>query len=563
MAAAVSSRAPTDEPAETTSTSHAVTNPRPPSEKGQTPFEVEGCAERSGERLAVVRHDAGEARLAAGLADERGQSGGGGVADLADFERRTLAAGTSSSPVETIATWGRACTGISAIPAAASIPRSCARNGGPAGTSSSPGAASSSARTIPSPGVTGRSTSSNSGVAAWVCSILRTASAPGGSGAPVAIATAVPGAHLDLGRPPHPHLAGEVQVAREPLGGAVGVGGADREAVDRRAREAGQRVRRRDRLGGDATERLVERDRLDGRAPLGPEAGQRLRDRLDGEELAPLARGHVRRIVAVGVVWSGGRAGRGCGRAAVPPRFRPSTLIAGPRATWPEAADRGQAHRLLELDDPVVHVLGARRPTRAARSGSCAPSSIPRGTARTSRTTRSGRSAGRSWPRRAGRCPRRSPRPRPSPASSPPSRAGRSRAGRRARPGPRKFDDAPPGWNASSSRPSLTPPASSISSRAVVPIGTQYTSGFSTWPETAKNFSPGPVVHALRLPPLRAALGDHRHVRERLDRVHQRRLAPQPGDARERAACCAARRGGPPCTRSAPTPRRGCSRRAR
>jgi hypothetical protein len=26
----------------------------------------------------------------------------------------------------------------------------------------------------------------------------------------------------------------------------------------------------------------------------------------------------------------------------------------------------------------------------------------------------------------------------------------------------------------------------------VVPIGTQYTSGFSTWPDTAKNFSPVP-----------------------------------------------------------------------
>ena len=40
-------------------------------------------------------------------------------------------------------------------------------------------------------------------------------------------------------------------------------------------------------------------------------------------------------------------------------------------------------------------------------------------------------------------------------------------------PGPRKFDDAPPGWIAPSGRPPSTPPASSSSCRAVVPIGTQ------------------------------------------------------------------------------------------
>ncbi len=53
-----------------------------------------------------------------------------------------------------------------------------------------------------------------------------------------------------------------------------------------------------------------------------------------------------------------------------------------------------------------------------------------------------------------------------------------------------KFEDAPPGWMAPSVLPSDTPPARSSSSRAVVPIGTQYTPGRSTWPETAKNFSP-------------------------------------------------------------------------
>ena len=53
-----------------------------------------------------------------------------------------------------------------------------------------------------------------------------------------------------------------------------------------------------------------------------------------------------------------------------------------------------------------------------------------------------------------------------------------------------KLEEAPPGWMAPSGRPPDTPPARSSSSRAVVPIGTQYTPGRSTWPETAKNFSP-------------------------------------------------------------------------
>ena len=56
--------------------------------------------------------------------------------------------------------------------------------------------------------------------------------------------------------------------------------------------------------------------------------------------------------------------------------------------------------------------------------------------------------------------------------------------------GPMKFDDAPPGCTAPTFRPPLTPPASSITSRTVVPIGTQYTSGRSTCPDTAKNFHP-------------------------------------------------------------------------
>jgi hypothetical protein len=53
-----------------------------------------------------------------------------------------------------------------------------------------------------------------------------------------------------------------------------------------------------------------------------------------------------------------------------------------------------------------------------------------------------------------------------------------------------KLDDAPPGCTAPTAAPSSTPPAVSINSRTVVPIGTQYTPGFCTCPETAKNFQP-------------------------------------------------------------------------
>ena len=39
--------------------------------------------------------------------------------------------------------------------------------------------------------------------------------------------------------------------------------------------------------------------------------------------------------------------------------------------------------------------------------------------------------------------------------------------------GPREFDEAPPGWMASSPTPPCTPPASATSSPRVVPIGRQ------------------------------------------------------------------------------------------
>jgi hypothetical protein len=62
--------------------------------------------------------------------------------------------------------------------------------------------ASSSARTMPSPGATGRTTSIVPGIAWAVYSIITTASAPGGSAPPVGMDTAQPGATLRSGSVP-------------------------------------------------------------------------------------------------------------------------------------------------------------------------------------------------------------------------------------------------------------------------------------------------------------------------------------------------------------------------
>ena len=61
----------------------------------------------------------------------------------------------------------------------------------------------------------------------------------------------------------------------------------------------------------------------------------------------------------------------------------------------------------------------------------------------------------------------------PEPSIDPASGSEPKSSGTSSGPGPRKFDEAPPGWMAPSRRPPATPPASSSSCRAVVPIGTQ------------------------------------------------------------------------------------------
>ena len=103
-----------------------------------------------------------------------------------------VSGGTTSSPVETIATRGRACTATEVTPAAARNPSWGARTGCPPRTSTSPAAASSSARTSPAPGATGLVTSIVPSMVSAVCSTITTASAPSGSTAPVGMATTLP-----------------------------------------------------------------------------------------------------------------------------------------------------------------------------------------------------------------------------------------------------------------------------------------------------------------------------------------------------------------------------------
>ena len=87
------------------------------------------------------------------------------------------------------------------------------RPAGP-GASTAPAATSSSARTSPSPGATGRVTSIVPGMVSAVYSTITTASAPSGSAAPVGIATHVPCDTTRRRRGTHPHRPGQVEVGR-------------------------------------------------------------------------------------------------------------------------------------------------------------------------------------------------------------------------------------------------------------------------------------------------------------------------------------------------------------
>ena len=182
---AVSSRAPTDEPAEITTRSLAVS-----------------AADRAG---SSASGSSGTMPPMTGSPPASATRPASATADASrTWPGRSAAVpgGTTSSPVEKIATRGRACTLTLVTPAAASSPRSWARSGRPAGTSSAPAAASSSARTTPSPGATGLTTSIVPGIASCVYSTMTTASAPGGSTPPVGMAATVPGPTVTSGAAP-------------------------------------------------------------------------------------------------------------------------------------------------------------------------------------------------------------------------------------------------------------------------------------------------------------------------------------------------------------------------
>jgi len=264
---AVSSRAPTDDPAEITSTSLAGRASR--SAVSSAPGSSGMMPPKTGSPPASATSAASAAAVASRTCP--GFSSG-------------VSAGTTSSPVEKIVTTGFLCTATDVTPAAASIPRSWGRSGRPVPMISSPGLASSSARTTPSPGATGRTTSIVPGITSAVYSIMTTASAPGGMTPPVGISTALPGVTAASGAAPMRTAPVTVRVAWEALGDAVRVGGADGVAVDGGARESGQRMRRGDRLDRHPAQRHVQRHGLGSGAPVRAEAGQGLGDRPGGEE---------------------------------------------------------------------------------------------------------------------------------------------------------------------------------------------------------------------------------------------------------------------------------------
>ena len=79
-------------------------------------------------------------------------------------------------------------------------------------------------------------------------------------------------------------------------------------------------------------------------------------------------------------------------------------------------------------------------------------------------------------------------------------------------------------------------------------------------PRDREELEPRPVVDALGVPPIGAAVEDHgtwAKVSTEFMSVGLPRRPYTPG----MAACCAARRGVPPCTRAEPTPLPGCSPR--
>ena len=100
----------------------------------------------------------------------------------------------TSFPVDSTATLGRANTSSSTQPMAAAAPTRLGFSSSPRRTATSPGEISAPRRPMFWPAAAAAVTSTWSSPARTVSSTMTTASAPSGSGAPVAISAHVPGA---------------------------------------------------------------------------------------------------------------------------------------------------------------------------------------------------------------------------------------------------------------------------------------------------------------------------------------------------------------------------------
>ena len=245
-------------------------------ERSPAPFEVPPESTTMSQSASASRTAASSAasssgnapkrdRLAAGLAHRRGD-------DRAVASRRPRPAAaaapgaTSSSPVESTATFGRRTTstcGEAAGRQHADLARGDRARRAAAASRRARCRSPHRRRTGPArPRGAGRSRARAASISS-VCSIITTASAPRGTTPPVAIAVAVPGATVSCRRvAAGEHLGVEREPARRGFGRADRVGGAQREAVDIGAVERRHVDRRRDVVREHAAERVGERHAL-------------------------------------------------------------------------------------------------------------------------------------------------------------------------------------------------------------------------------------------------------------------------------------------------------------
>ena len=245
---AVSSRTPTEEPAEITIRSLVASAAR-------------SAVSRAS---AIVGHDAARDRLAARLGHHRGERDRGRVPDLPRAQRRHLRrhhlvpGGEDRHPRAGVH-GHRGDAGRGQHGQVLGAQRPAAHELGPlGGVLVGPHDALA--------GRTGRTTSMVPGMTCWVYSTMTTASAPGGSTPPVGMLTAVPAPTVTARLGAHQHGAGHLEVAGQALGDAVGIRRPHRVPVHGRAGEAGQRVRRGDRPGRHPVQGVGHRHRLGGRA---------------------------------------------------------------------------------------------------------------------------------------------------------------------------------------------------------------------------------------------------------------------------------------------------------